>query len=264
MSAAFKGGVPDISTFIARRAQISGLRGVIGAFLPGAKASASGAGVLAAPGMTKVLAFALMGRYGMKIFTNPINMKAFHKILDPSLPVTSKAWQSAAMIIGQNFRSELEDLDLTLAELEGRQKRKERNEGVNSRINNEAETLKGKTGTAWGDMKNKINEKIDKEQLQKKIFENLKPSGAVENQSALPSPTVQTTDVANVGGSPVAGSSLAGSNVLNPGASAALYTGNTDMALANQYGGGAFGQPTAPVQQMPRMAAKGGIISLVS
>jgi len=51
---------------------------------------------------------------------------------------------------------------------------------------------------------------------------------------------------------------------LNPGAAASLYAGNTDMALANQYGGGAFGQPNAPVQQMPRMAAKGGIISLVS
>jgi len=50
---------------------------------------------------------------------------------------------------------------------------------------------------------------------------------------------------------------------LNPAAAASLYAGNTDMALANQYGG-AFGQPTAPIQQMPRMAAKGGIISLVS
>ena len=263
MSAAFKGGVPDISTFIARRAQISGLRGVINAFLPGVKGGASGAGALAAPGLTKVFGFALMGRYGMKIFTNPINMRAFHKVLNPSLPVTSKAWQSAAMIIGQNFRSELEDLDLTLAELEARQLRKERNESINSRVNNETENLKGKTGTAWGDLKNKIDEQVDKEQLQEQIFKNLKPSGAIGNQSALPSPTVPTTDVANVGGSPVVGSSLAGGNTLNPGASAALYAGNTDMALANQYGG-AFGTPQGATQAMPRMAAKGGIISLVS
>ena len=59
------------------------------------------------------------------------------------------------------------------------------------------------------------------------------------------------------------GSSLAGGNTLNPGASAALYAGNTDMALANQYGG-AFGTPQGATQAMPRMAAKGGIISLVS
>jgi len=51
---------------------------------------------------------------------------------------------------------------------------------------------------------------------------------------------------------------------LNPAAAASLYAGNTDAALANQYAGGAFGNPNAPVQQMPRMAAKGGIISLVS
>jgi hypothetical protein len=46
---------------------------------------------------------------------------------------------------------------------------------------------------------------------------------------------------------------------MNPNAAASLYTGNTDAALANQ-----FGTPTGPTSQMPRMAAKGGIISLVS
>ena len=33
------------------------------------------------------------------------------------------------------------------------------------------------------------------------------------------------------------GSSITGSNVMNPGAAASLYTGDTDAALANQYGG---------------------------
>jgi hypothetical protein len=46
---------------------------------------------------------------------------------------------------------------------------------------------------------------------------------------------------------------------MNPAAAASLYTGNTDAALANQ-----FGNRNNPVQQMPRLAAKGGIISLVS
>ena len=46
---------------------------------------------------------------------------------------------------------------------------------------------------------------------------------------------------------------------MNPAAAASLYAGNTDAALANQ-----FGAPTAPVQQMPTRAARGGIISLVS
>ena len=57
---------------------------------------------------------------------------------------------------------------------------------------------------------------------------------------------VETTSVSN---NPVEGSSLAQSNVLTPGAAQALYTGDTDAALAAQ-----FNQPT--------MAAEGGLISL--
>ena len=46
---------------------------------------------------------------------------------------------------------------------------------------------------------------------------------------------------------------------MNPMAAANLYAGNTDAALAAQ-----FGTPQGATQTMPRMAAKGGIISLVS
>ncbi len=45
------------------------------------------------------------------------------------------------------------------------------------------------------------------------------------------------------------GSSLAQSNVLTPGAAQALYTGDTDAALAAQF-------------NTPTMAAEGGLISL--
>ena len=54
------------------------------------------------------------------------------------------------------------------------------------------------------------------------------------------------------------GSSIAANTTMNPNAAASLYTGNTDAALANQ-----FGTPTGPTTQMPT-AARGGIISLVS
>jgi len=46
---------------------------------------------------------------------------------------------------------------------------------------------------------------------------------------------------------------------MNPNAAASLYTGNTDAALAMQ-----FGNPTGTTNQMPRQSAQGGIISLVS
>ena len=39
---------------------------------------------------------------------------------------------------------------------------------------------------------------------------------------------------------------------MNPNAAASLYAGNTNAALANQ-----FGTPTAPTNQMPTMATGG-------
>tara|TARA_R100000049_G_C1888195_1_gene42215 strand:+ start:15 stop:560 length:546 start_codon:yes stop_codon:yes gene_type:complete len=48
------------------------------------------------------------------------------------------------------------------------------------------------------------------------------------------------------------GSSITGSSVMNPAAAASLYTGNTDAALANQFGGGAT-----------QYAADGGIMNAV-
>ena len=78
--------------------------------------------------------------------------------------------------------------------------------------------------------------------------------------TAVPSsPTPVATAGGNNFGGGATGSSIANNTAMNPGAAASLYAGNTDAALANQ-----FGTPNAPVQQMPRMAAKGGIISLVS
>ena len=67
------------------------------------------------------------------------------------------------------------------------------------------------------------------------------------------------TSPTSTAGSPVVGSSIAGNPTMNSMAAANLYAGNTDAALAAQ-----FGAPQGAVQQMPRMAAKGGIISLVS
>ena len=90
-----------------------------------------------------------------------------------------------------------------------------------------------------------------------KFREQSIPPTVVGANAAPTSPTSTT-------GSPVVGSSIAGNQTLNPAAAASLYSGNTDAALANQYAGGAFGTPQGASQQMPRMAAKGGIISLVS
>jgi hypothetical protein len=50
-----------------------------------------------------------------------------------------------------------------------------------------------------------------------------------------PSDEAEQAPVATAGSD--TGSSITGSSVMNPGAAANLYTGNTDAALASQYGG---------------------------
>ena len=113
------------------------------------------------------------------------------------------------------------------------------------------------------------------EEQQQNIFEKMKQArenqaNAIRGESLTPpvtgagetapiSPTSVDTAAGNTFGGGATGSSIAQNQTMNPAAAASLYAGNTDAALANQ-----FGVPNAPVQQMPTRAAKGGIISLVS
>ena len=115
------------------------------------------------------------------------------------------------------------------------------------------------TNTINDDMREKIQqqrENLEKMNQQRNFNElreqSIQPTVVGANNVSPTSPT-------STAGSPVVGSSIAGNTAMNPGAAANLYAGNTDAALAAQ-----FGTPTGAVQQMPRMAAKGGIISLVS
>ena len=250
---AFAGGVPDISTFIARRAQISGLRGAIGAFKPGAKTGVAGSGagaVVGTPLMSAVM-FSLIARQTGKILTNPVNMKAFQYLLNPSNPKNSIAAARAMEVIGLNFKKDLDDLDRTLASIESEQLR-----------NNDIQKLKEElnpTNTINDDMREKIQqqrENLEKMKQQREFNkfreQSIQPTVVGANNVSPTSPT-------STAGSPVVGSSIAANTTMNPMAAANLYTGNTDAALAAQ-----FGTPQGATQAMPRMAAKGGIISLVS
>ena len=95
---------------------------------------------------------------------------------------------------------------------------------------------------------NQMNQKREFNQFREQSI----PPTVIGANAAPTSPT-------STAGSPVVGSSIAANTTMNPMAAANLYTGNTDAALAAQ-----FGVPQGGAQQMPRMASKGGIISLVS
>ena len=170
-------------------------------------------------------------------------------------PKNSIAAARAMEVIGLNFKKDLDDLDRTLASIESEQLMKNDMQNLKQEVN-PTKTINEDTIEKFQEQKENL-EKIKKQREFEKFREQSIQPRVVGANTASTSPT-------STAGSPVVGSSIGGGTTLNPAAAASLYAGNTDAALANQYAGGAFGQPTAPVQQMPRMAAKGGIISLVS
>ena len=250
---AFAGGVPDISTFIARRAQISGLRGAIRAFTPGAKSGVvgSGAGAVAGSTLFSTVMFSLLARQTGKIFTNPVNMKAFQYVLNPNNARNSVAFARAMEVIGLNFKKDLDDLDRTLASVESEQLMKNDFQNLKQQIN-PTNTINDDTREKFKQQQENL-EKIQKQREFNKFREQSIQPTVVGDANVTPTSPTSTA------GSPVVGSSIAGNTEMNPMAAANLYTGNTDAALAAQ-----FGTPQGATQAMPRMAARGGIISLVS
>ena len=108
-----------------------------------------------------------------------------------------------------------------------------------------------------------MREKIQQQQENLKEIQRQREFNKFREQSIQPTVVgannVSPTSPTSTAGSPVVGSSIATNTAMNPMAAANLYTGNTDAALAAQ-----FGTPQGATQVMPRMASKGGIISLVS
>ena len=274
LEAGFRGGVPDISTFIARRAQISGMQGAIRSFLPGRTIGGAATAGAAVPAVSMVHAvmFSLLARQGGKILTNPINLKAANQILKATDEDMVRIWnpftyhkygsaakalavKNALQTIGANFNGDLEQLEKQTQDVLNQQRRTDQ---INS--------FKQTEPTGREEMSEKIN-----------IFEKMKQAaqakqGIREESAITPSVTDVTEDISVASSSPTSvgatagntfgggatGSSISMNQNMNPGAAASLYAGNTDAALANQ-----FGVPSGPTAQMPR-AARGGIISLVS
>tara|TARA_R110000823_G_C15635651_1_gene469221 strand:- start:79 stop:615 length:537 start_codon:yes stop_codon:yes gene_type:complete len=178
-------------------------------------------------------------------------MKAFEYLLNSNNPMKSVAAARAMEVIGLNFKKDLDDLDRTLASIESEQLMKNDFQNLKQEIN--------PTNTINDDMREKIQqqqENLEKMKQQREFNkfreQSIQPTVVGANNVSPTSPT-------STAGSPVVGSSIAANTTMNPMAAANLYTGNTDAALAAQ-----FGTPQGATQAMPRMAAKGGIISLVS
>ena len=243
MTAAAANGIPEISTFMARRAVMGGIRSGIASALPtsalGIQTRTAGAGALAAFGSGWLIPAALA--YGVRymggIITSPPSLRAYRNILDDTLPEQVRLANFVRLV--RLRPEEWQEFDRELAEIEKGQRYREQVGQSMAPAKSALETF-GEAG--------------------KQILETGK--GIVEDTMGTPgtSPAMNILDRIQSPPQPDSnyfadevtsiGSSILQNPNMNPAAAASLYEGNLDQALANRVA--------------PRMAARGGIISLVS
>ena len=243
MSAAAANGIPEISTFMARRAVMGGIRSGIASALPtsalGIQQKTVAAGALSAFGAGWLIPAALA--YGVRymggIITSPPSLRAYRNILDDTLPEQVRFANFVRLV--RLRPEEWQEFDRELAEIEKEQRYREQ-VGQSMAPARSALEIFGEAGKDLLD----------------------KGKGIVEDTMGTPgeSPAMNILDRIQNPPKPDSnyfadevssiGSSIMQNPNMNPAAAASLYEGNLDQALANRVA--------------PRMAAKGGIISLVS
>ena len=252
----FINGVPDPSKFMMRRAIMSGTRNSLKALLPtqalgvGTKEGAAlGAGAIGM-GWMPAAGIAWLVNYGGRVITNPVSMRVWMNMMDSNIPETIRMANFARLV--RMYPEEWMEFDRDLAELEKTQRQlntqsqaaqhsKSTMGKLRERVNNAATSIKGGVDkvSPWVDWANPS------------AYEAL-----TEEEDQTPAPDMGDSMYAPQAplsyDSSKVGSSITNNPVMNPAAAAALYTGNTDQALANQFGGGAT-----------QYAADGGIMNAV-
>ena len=266
MTAAAANGIPEISTFMARRAVMGGVRSGINAALPtqalGLKTgAAAGAGALSVYGTGWLVPAALA--YGVRymggILTSPPSLRAYKNILDDTLGIQTRLSNFVRLV--RLRPEEWKEFDRELAEIEYNQRYNETTGQAMSTGKDAAQKIQEGTKDRFKQIDKGLGDVPYLGPVYDKIKQYTNPTGIVP----LVPDTGSTpfTDSMNLGKeeprSLFAEDSMETSNLgtsimqnpnMNPAAAASLYEGDLDQALANQVA--------------PRMAAKGGIISLVS
>ncbi|MAF43972.1 MAG: hypothetical protein CMI54_07415 [Parcubacteria group bacterium] len=258
----FVNGVPDPSKFMMRRAIMSGTRNSLRALLPthalgmsrpgsptgkqfgaGTAGAAIGMGPLTAAGMAYLI------NYGGRVLTNPVSMRVWMNMMDANLPETIRVANWARLV--RMYPEEFMEFDKDLAELEQAQRKFNKVQQVDQERKSTGAKIKEAIGNTPGNIRkgldryDKVNEFVNPNYFNLTTPdepEEIKPG----MEGSMYAPYADEYDSSKVG------SSITGSSVMNPAAAASLYTGNTDAALANQFGGGAT-----------QYAADGGIMNAV-
>ena len=269
MERTYKHGIPDVSTFMARKAVISSTNRGLTAFLPWSgteKYGAAATGVLSV-GMIKALAGAWLLRYGGGVMSSPVSMRAFRNTIDDTLGETVNVSNFAKLIL--RHPEEWQAFQMDLLELEDAQQKKNLGAKRMRDLRGKGEKLSDSVMNLGGEILENIPKALE---LYDKVIPDkigeipiqdvpVLDKGAVdlgaeavgqaleEDESSSISPNMApATD--GFGTSLAApGSSIAMNTNMNPAAAGALYAGDTDAALAAQYGGGS------------QYAAQGGIMT---
>ena len=227
----FENGVPSGAKFMMRRAVMGSTRSAIRSFLPStALGTAAGVGGVVGIGPLMMSAAAFLVNYGGKVLTNPVSHRVLKNMVDANLPETIRLANFARLV--RMYPEEWMAFDQDLAELEMQQKKYNRS----SMVDQKAQTTKEKIMEGAGQVIDRAKElpsQIYNSPLNPKIQDLIPDRPAAGGTDFAPEATdAMPYDSAS------AGSSIMNSQTMNPGAAQALYTGNTDAALAAQYGGG--------------------------
>ena len=268
----FKYGMPAQSTFLARSTVLQGPVGAakagspIGALVAAYGSSAAGFSALGAVGaVAPFFGFRYLG----KVVTSPILIRNWTNAMDDTLPEVLRLRNFERLI--QAMPDEYEEWTATMKDMETAS----RNQNLRNQTKSTMQSAIGNMNKALPNILGKIGQGIDK--ARDIPYVTAPPwKGKEDPQQDM---NLDQIPEAYSSGSEL-GSSITGSNVMNPGAAASLYTGDTDAALANQYGGmneggivsnpvmgndGKFTEPQKGINENPFMknAKDKGVLSIL-
>ena len=263
----FINGVPDPSKFMMRRAIMSGTRSSLRALLPtsalgrvsqhgtnkGENIALGGSGFLGGPIAAAAMAWFI--NYGGKILTNRVSLRVFNNLLDPNINSTVRLANFHRLV--RMYPEEWSEFDKDLAELEAAERMNKDRKFAAQQAETSGAKIKEGINRAAENVSQGVSKAIDagkavggSETFNPNIFNLMTPDKpeipdtGMQNNDLL-APVAETYQSGNLG------SSIMQNQTMNPSAAASLYQGDTDAALANQYGGGT------------QFAADGGIMNAV-
>ena len=221
----FKHGMPSMSTFLARSAVLQGPGGALKSSSPMGNVVAA-LGTAAAAQSSALLA--LVPFFGMRfagrVFASPVTMRNWTNAMDDTLPTQIRVRNMLRLF--QEMPDEYEEWTVTIQDMEEANRNQNlRNQNKNS-IKDIADTIMNQAPQVLQNV-----DQMTPEVLKRPIGDSLGITGREQ-----PAPPVEYDDSSYSTGQ-TTGSSITNSSVMNSQAAGQLYTGNTDAALASQYGG---------------------------